>query len=306
MRMIRTSLLVILAAALVPGAALADDDRDGDRDRDKRKGEGKPPVALVGPQIPAETVYIVKGNITALSSPLITITVNVTKANDAGATALGLPKPPPVSQVVLLGPDTKVLRSSRGWKHDDSKGRDRKGGGTISTDPASLLVGDEVKVKWVGAPGLLGATTLATTAARQIIAKGAPAPPLVKFKVKALVMSVPAPGAVLPVTILVDPYKVNLNAAQALNPGNTTITGGSYNLAGTIPVIIDASTKVKVRGRGHGDHHRSGKGKWKLYRVKVGDRVEVEWKAPALSKFWEKAAHEVEFKALKHGWQIVG
>lgn len=309
MRMIktlRTTLLLALAATVVPAVALADGNRD--RDRDKNKGEGGPPAALVGPQwqSPAETVYIVKGTITSVAPP--NITVNVTKANDAGAkalagpTAVAGPVNPPVVQTVLLGPDTKVFRSSRGFKSEDSRGKKGRDRDNYSTDPASLQVGDEVKVKWVGPSGLAGATTLATTAASKVLAKGAAGPPMVKFKVKAYVVSVPGAGA-LPVSFLVDPFKVNDNAAKALNPTNPTITGGSYDLAGTIPVIIDANTKVKVKSKGHWGHHRSGKGFNKLSRVQVGDKVEIEWKAPALSKFWEQAAREAEFKSSKKGYK---
>lgn len=294
MRMIKTTLLLALAAAVVPAVALADSDRDN------RRGEGGPPAALTAPPAKSTAVYIMRGTISGISLP--TITIDVAKANDAAAAALGLPKPAPVTQTVLLGPDTKVLRTTRG-KSDHSRGRSKYGS---TTDPASLAVGDRVDVKWMGAPGLTGAT-LATTPARHVFAKGAAGPRLVKFKVKAYVMSLPAPGAMLPVTFVVDPFKVNANAAFSLNPtANPPVAGGIYNLAGTIPVIIDGSTKVKVRGsKGHWGHHRSGKGKWKLSRVKVGDRVEVEWKAPAGSKFWEVAAREAEFKTAKVKWTIV-
>jgi hypothetical protein len=302
MRMIRTSALLVLAAALLPGVALADSDRDGDRD--KRKGEGNPPIALVGPQTPAETVYIVKGTIKTLALPG-SITVTVTKANDAGAkalvgpTAAAGPLTAPVDQVVLLDANTKVHRSSKGWKSDDSKGRDRKRGDSSSTDPASLQLGDEVKVKWVGTANL-NAAGLAALAARQVKAKGAPGPPMVKFKVKGYVVSAPGAGA-LPLTFLIAPTKVNGNAARALNPTNPTITGGSYDPSkGNIPVILDATTKIKVKGKGHWGHHRSGKGASKLARVQVGDKVEIEWKAPALAKFWETPAREAEFKGKKH------
>jgi hypothetical protein len=303
MRMIRTTALLVLAAALLPGVALADNDRDRDGDRDKRKGEGNPPVALVGPQTPAETVYIVKGTIKTLALPA-SIVVTVTKANDAGAKALGTatsvagPLAVPVDQTVLLGPDTKVHRSSKGWKSDDSKDRDRKRGDRSSSDPASLQLGDEVKVKWVGAANLNGAG-LAALAARQVKAKGVPGPPMVKFKVKGYVVSAPGAGA-LPITFLIAPTKVNENAARALNPLNPTITGGSYDPSkGNIPVILDANTKIKVKSKGHWGHHRSGKGASKLSRVQVGDKVEIEWKAPALARFWETPAREAEFKGKK-------
>lgn len=302
MRMIRTSLLLALAAALVPGVALAGGDRDTHR------GEGGPP-ALVGssPQAaPHQVVYILRGTITALTgTPAPTgFTMDVNKANDAGATALGGPTAkggpvnPPVVQNVLIDPGTRVFRMARGHKSNHSSGKGKSGG--LSTDPASLQVGDEVKVLWKAAPGLTGAT-LATTVARQVIAKGALPPKPVKFIVRAYVVSLPDPGA-LPTTFLVDPFKVNGNAARALNPLNPAITGGSYDLAGTIPVTIGPWTKVKVTGRGHWGHHRVGRGlAKKLARVKVGDRVEVEWKAPAGSAFWTRAAREVEFKSAKKG-----
>lgn len=302
MRMIKTSLLLALAAALVPGVALADNDRDGDRD--KRKGEGGPPAVFTAPPAESTAVYIMRGTITGVTLP--TITIDVKMANDAAAVALGLPKPAPVTQTVLLDANTKVLRTTKGHKHSSkSKGGDKKWGWGSSTDPKTLAVGDQVDVKWKGAPGLTSAT-LATTAARHVFAKGAAGAPLVKFKVKAYVMALPAPGSKLPATVLVDPFKVNSNAAFSLNPtANPPVAGGVYNLPGTIPVIIDSSTKIKVRGKGHWGHHRGSKGTWKLSRVKVGDRVEIEWKAPAGSKFWETAAREAQFKASKGGWHIV-
>lgn len=295
MRMIKTTLLLALAAAVVPAVALADSDRD------KRRGEGGPPAALTAPPAGSTAVYIMRGTISGVSLP--TITIDVAKANEAAALALGLPKPPPVTQTVLLDANTKVLRTTRG-KSDHSRGKSKYGS---TKDPASLAVGDKVDVKWKGAPGLSGAT-LATTPASHVFAKGPAGPPLVKFKVKAYVLALPSPGATLPVTVLVDPYKVNANAAFSLNPtADPPVAGGAYNLEGSIPVIIDHSTKVKVRGKGYWGHHRSGKGKWKnLSRVKVGDRVEVEWKAPAGSKFWEVAAREAEFKTAKIKWTIVG
>jgi hypothetical protein len=291
MRMIKTAVLLALAAALVPGAAaLADSDRNGDRD--KRRGEGNPPAALGTPSPPATDVLIVKGSITKVSVPPTSIEVSVTKANAAAATALGLTAAGPVNPAILktftLDANTKVLRSTRGGKHDDARSKSKKGKyGGVSTDPATLAIGDTVKVTF-------GTTGLATA----VIAKGARIK-MVEYKIKAYVVALPAAGAALPVTVLVDPFKVNSNAAKALNPGNTTITGGSYDLAGTIPVLLDASTKVKVKGKGHWGHHRSGKGIWKLSRVKVGDRVEVEWKAPEGAKFWELPAREAEFKAKK-------
>jgi hypothetical protein len=298
MRMIKTTLLLALAATVVPAVALADSDRG---DRNNRKGEGGPPATLTAPPATSTAVYIMRGSITAVTLP--TITIDVAKANDEAAAALGLPKAPPVTQTVLLDANTKVLRTTRGRKDDHSRGKSGRGS---TTDPASLAVGDRVDVKWMGAAGLTGAT-LATTPASHVFAKGAAGPKLVKFKVKAYVMSLPASGAMLPVTFLVDPFKVNANAAFSLNPtANPPVAGGIYNLAGTIPVIIDSSTEVEVRGhKGHWGHHRSGKGKWKLSRVKVGDRVEVEWKAPAGSKFWEVAAREAEFKTPKVKWTIV-
>jgi hypothetical protein len=124
---------------------------------------------------------------------------------------------------------------------------------------------------------------------------------MVKFKVKGYVVSAPGGGA-LPITFLIAPTKVNENAARSLNPTNPAITGGSYDpTKGNIPVIIDANTKVKVKSKGHWGHHRGGKGFNKLSRVKVGDRVEIEWKAPALSEFWKQAAREAEFKSSKKG-----
>lgn len=306
MRMIRTSLLLALAAALVPGVALAGGDRDTHR------GEGGPSAGHVGSPsqtAPHQVVYILRGTITALTgTPTPTgFTMDVTKANDAGAKALGGPTAtggpvnPSVVQNVLIDPGTRVFRTARGHKSHHSSGKGK--GSRVSTDPASLRVGDEVKVLWRAAPGLTGAT-LATTVARQVIAKGALPPKPAKFIVRAYVVSLPDPGA-LPTTFLVDPFKVNGNAARALNPLDPTITGGSYDLAGTIPVIIGPWTKVNVAGQGrwgHWGHHRVGRGlAEKLARVKVGDRVDVQWTAPAGSAFWTQAARKVEFKSAGKG-----
>jgi hypothetical protein len=300
MRMFRISMLAALVAALVPGVALAG--HGG-----KPSVEGKPPWTLRLPSPPAPpqqvAIYVVKGTITgpvtASGFPM-----SVTKTNDAAAKALGGqqaqagPINPPVALNVTVDANTRIFRTAWGRKHDDSKySKDRKGprGFGFTTDLASLQQGDEVKVEWMAAPGLTAAT-LATTAARKVIAKGTPPPKPVKFKIKGTVATLPVPGAP---TFWVDPSKVNGNAAKALNPANPAIKGGVYDLSGLVPVTIDGSTKVKVTIRGrHWGHHRSWKkGQWKLALVRVGDWVEVEWKAPALSSFWTQPARKVEFKS---------
>jgi hypothetical protein len=305
MRMLRIPLLLALAAALVPSIALAGH-------RDTPSGEGKPPWTLQQPSPLAPpqqvAIYVVKGTITGpvTASGFL---MSVTKANDAAAKALGGqqaqagPIDPPAALNVTVDANTRIFRSAWGRKHDDSKhskDRRRRGGFGFTTDLASLRPGDEVKVEWVTTPGLTSAT-LATTAARKVIAKGAPPPKPVKFTIKGTIATLPVPGAP---TFWVDPFKVNGNAAKALNLTKPAIAGGVYDLPGLVPVTIDAFTKVKVKIRGrHWGHHRKGKGQWKLALVRVGDLVTVEWKAPALSSFWTQPARKVEITSRRR-WQM--